>query len=737
MILQSYLALVRANVTAFFRSKEALFWSLAFPLGFLFLFGFVMARGNARAATFMLPGLLTTMLISGSLFGIAMPMVLARQTGVLRRFRVTPISASTMILAQGTTAVLQNAITFVLLLVVARFTFKTEIAGSLGALAVVFLFGAFATIPMGLLVGSAARDMRSAPPIINLIFFPMMFLSGSAFPLALLPEAMKTFARLLPATYIVEALQGVMVRGEGLSMLLGPLAILTVIGLIGLALSTALFRWEGTEPISRRAIATVLGSFIVAMIFAALAAPAFRMNEMPGSRTIEAGPAQGKVRVLRGATLMDGLGGRIENARVVVRDHKVSDVSIDRPEDPLPAGAETEDLTGKFLIPGLFDSHVHLGGSGGVGGGLVEQSDERQVHDLQAYLASGVTSILSLTDDPEALGRLRSLVAEGRMRGPRTFFAGASVTAPEGHPAAMFKFVPGLADQLTRQVKTPEEARNAVRDLARRNVDLVKLVLEPGYSGRPLPRLDLEVFKAAVAEAKERGLKVTVHVGTDADARAAVEAGADGLEHVARGLSAETIALMAARKVTFTPTLTVYDFDWKRSMLQNADDHLRRLVIPEVFAGLLDPKGAFQTFMNDGEAIQNLTRNFATGLSMVQAANRAGVAIIAGSDAGNPATFHGPALIHELELLAQAGLPLTEVLIAATSRPATRLGQRTLGRIERGAVADMVVLRADPLTNVTAYRAVDSVYLGGRKLDLGKLFDTPAGPWRPSAIGSY
>lgn len=95
------------------------------------------------------------------------------------------------------------------------------------------------------------------------------------------------------------------------------------------------------------------------------------------------------------------------------------------------------------------------------------------------------------------------------------------------------------------------------------------------------------------------------------------------------------------------------------------------------------------------------------------------------------ATFHGPALIHELELLAQAGLPLSEVLIAATSRPATRLGQKTLGRIG-GSVADMVVLGEDPLAAVTAYRNVEGVYLGGRKLDLSKLFETKPGPWRPS-----
>ncbi len=732
MFLSSYLALVRAQFTAFLRSKAALFWSMAFPLGFLFLFGGIMARGNARAATFMLPGLLTIMLISGSLFGIAMPMVLSRETGVLRRFRITPINASTMILAQGTTALFQNAITFVLVLVVARLAFKTEIAGSFGSLTVVFLFAAFSIVPLGLLVGSAARDMRSAPPIINLLFFPLMFLSGSAFPFALLPEVMKKVARFLPTTYAVESLQGVIVRGEGLGLLVGPLTILALLGLVGLSLSALLFRWEGTEPISKKSIGIILGAFAIVMIGSAVLAPAFRMGEFPGTHTIKAGAAEGQVRVLLGATLLDGLGGRIENSRVVIRDHKVAEIGVDHEEDALPEGAETEDLTGRFLIPGLFDSHVHLGGSSGVGSGLVETSDERQVHDLGAYLASGVTSVVSLTDDPASPSRLRALVAEARQRSPRVFFAGPSITARGGHPAELFGFVPGLADQLTRQVNSPEEARAAVKELGGRDVDLIKLVLEPGFPGRPLARLDRESFKAAVAEAKERGLKVTVHVGTDEDARTAIEAGAEGIEHAARGLSADTIALMAAKKVTFTPTLTAYDFEWKLGLIGGRDQTLGRLVMVEVLGGLREPGNDFLTMRDDAGIVNGLALGFDHGLSSVEAAARAGVTLLAGSDAGNPATFHGPSLIHELELLARAKVPLFEVLMAATSRPANRLGEGTLGRIEKGSVADLVVLGADPLATVAAYHDVRSVYLGGRKLDLNHLFDTPAGPWRPS-----
>ena len=103
-------------------------------------------------------------------------------------------------------------------------------------------------------------------------------------------------------------------------------------------------------------------------------------------------------------------------------------------------------------------------------------------------------------------------------------------------------------------------------------------------------------------------------------------------------------------------------------------------------------------------------------MRQVGRAIKAGVPILAGSDGGNPATFHGISLIRELELLAQAGMPLTDVLKAATSRAADRLGQSSLGRISAGAVADLVVLEADPTEDARAYRRVVSVYLGGRKL---------------------
>jgi imidazolonepropionase-like amidohydrolase len=438
------------------------------------------------------------------------------------------------------------------------------------------------------------------------------------------------------------------------------------------------------------------------------------MGDLPGARRVEPGDAEGQVLVLRGATVLDGLGGRIINARVTVRDHRIADVSLDDERVPLPDGAKVVDLSGRYLIPGLFDSHVHWGGSGGVGGSAIEMTADRLAHDYQATLQAGVTSVVSLTDNVTEMQSLATDVAAARRWAPRTFYAGPSVTAKGGHPAEMFSFLPGLAEQLTRQVETPEAARTAILELDRRRVDLVKLVLEPGFADHPMPRLKEEVFRAAMAEARERRLRTTVHVGTDADARLAIEAGANGLEHAARGLSDATIALMAAKKVTLTPTLVVLDWEWKRHVVGGEDADARRLAMPQILQSLLDPKSALAPMLTEGDMSKRMAAALEGGIEQTARAIRAGVPVIAGSDAGNPVTFHGVSLLRELELLARAGMPLGDVLKSATSRAADRLGQPSLGRITAGAVADLVVLDADPTEDASAYRRVRQVYLGGR-----------------------
>ena len=205
------------------------------------------------------------------------------------------------------------------------------------------------------------------------------------------------------------------------------------------------------------------------------------------------------------------------------------------------------------------------------------------------------------------------------------------------------------------QVETPDEARAAIAALDRARVDLVKLVLEPGFKDCPLPRLREEVFRAAMQEARSRKMRTTVHVGTDEDVRLAIDAGANGVEHTARGLTDETIAMMAAERVTFTPTNVVLDWGWKRRSVAGEDDLARKLALPSILQSLRGAQSPIASLLTDGPATDRLNAAFAGSLEQTARAIRAGVPILAGSDAGNPLTFHGVSLIRELELLARRG----------------------------------------------------------------------------------
>ncbi len=257
---RAFTALYRGHLLAYKRTRTAIYWSLAFPLFFLLMFGFVFGHGNPDDTRFVMPGLFTITIISGSVFGVAMRIVTERESGILRRHRVTPVSAVAVVLAHGAMALTMLLASLALQLIVARLLFHFDLGAATPAFVVVLVLAGAALIPIGLIVGSVARDSRSAPAIANFLFFPLMFLSGSAIPFMMLPAWMQRIGRLVPTTYVNESLQGVAVRHQGLTQVAGPLAILALTSVIGITLNGLLFRWESTEPVRKdRLLIAVLG----------------------------------------------------------------------------------------------------------------------------------------------------------------------------------------------------------------------------------------------------------------------------------------------------------------------------------------------------------------------------------------------------------------------------------------------------------------------------------------------
>jgi imidazolonepropionase-like amidohydrolase len=430
-------------------------------------------------------------------------------------------------------------------------------------------------------------------------------------------------------------------------------------------------------------------------------------------------------------TILDGLGGRIEQGRIVLDGNRI--IEVGPASMSYPKGVPVTDLSGLYVIPGLIDSHIHLGGSAGGSAGAEEFVPSRQVHDTQVYLALGITSFVSLTDHVEDMQRLRSAVASGTMRAPRTYLSGPGITAPGGHPAKIFSFLPGFAEYMTRQVSTEGEAEAAVRELKDLRVDIVKLYLEEGWAEQPLPVLAEPALRAGIHTAGELGMLTTVHVDNDQHARLAIDAGTRGIEHVPPDLSDETIQELVSKGITMTPTLVEAEA-MKNVMngVEITDPLALQWVQPAVLDSLKSPDSWIFKLRQSANAVHYYTARYEHACDALRRAVAGGVTIIAGSDAGNEGSFHGPGLIRELELLVDVGgMTPTAAIVSATGAAAKRLGTQEIGRIAPGAFADLVVLGADPAKDIRAVRDVRWVYFGGVPLQRETLLSTSPGNWRP------
>lgn len=279
--LQGLGPLTRAYLLQSFRSRTAMFWTLVFPLLWLFLFGFIFYRG-ADATAFM-PMIFTITVISSAFFGVSYLLVNEREAGILRRYRVTPVSALTVVTASGLRAMVTMLLSLALQAVVGYLVFGFSIHGSYLLTVVAVLLGAAAFVPLGLITGSISQDMRTAPAINNLLFFPLIFASGAAFPFWRLPGWVQALGRAMPSSYLVELLQGVILRGEGVLDLWGPILVLVLTSLGGGFVNAWLFRWESSQPLDKRRLVLALGGLVLLMALAALLSPTFGMSSAPGS----------------------------------------------------------------------------------------------------------------------------------------------------------------------------------------------------------------------------------------------------------------------------------------------------------------------------------------------------------------------------------------------------------------------------------------------------------------------
>jgi len=379
------------------------------------------------------------------------------------------------------------------------------------------------------------------------------------------------------------------------------------------------------------------------------------------------------------ATVIDpSSGSTLANTTVLLREGKIAAVGS---ELKLPRGVQALDATGKFVLPGLWDTHAHF----------------EQWEWGPAYLACGITSVRDVGNEIEFLVPLRNSLNAGRGLGPRMYAAGLIDSDP--------------GSLTSEHTEDPDRARAIVR----RYHDLGYQEMKIYQSLKP------ELIPVVTAEAHRLGMKVTGHIPTGTDALTGVRDGMDMINHISfitrvmrpagatavKADSAEAktaISLLLQHHTIIEPTLARSEFNIhpQRRPFSDFEPSVSRL--PPELAVILNNAGIEQA-REERAAVA-----FQTALDTTRILHQAGVPILAGSDQVVP----GSSLHRELELLVQAGLSPLEAIRSATVLPTSTLGVTDSGMIQPGIRADLVVLDANPLLNIRNIRRVHWTILGGK-----------------------
>lgn len=199
---------------------------------------------DLRYVDFIVPGILAMTLMTSGMLGLSLSFVQYREKGILRRVKVSPLPLSRFLGSEITSALVMSLIQAAILLLVGWLVFKVNINGNWLYIAFVVVLGAASFLALGFLIASVTRTLKTAEMASNAITFPMMFLSGVFFPLAILPPFLEVIAKCLPLYYLGDALRKVMILGKGLGDIWLDILVVGGMGLICFVAAIKMFRWE-------------------------------------------------------------------------------------------------------------------------------------------------------------------------------------------------------------------------------------------------------------------------------------------------------------------------------------------------------------------------------------------------------------------------------------------------------------------------------------------------------------
>ena len=418
--------------------------------------------------------------------------------------------------------------------------------------------------------------------------------------------------------------------------------------------------------------------------------------------------------LLKNATLIDGNGGpATANTDLLIQDNLITAVG----RNLRATGAQVIDLTGKTVMPSLISTHVHVGTLKGTTTSGANYTRDNILNQLRKYETYGVTTIQVMGTDRPMLfdSGLRDSSQAGQLPGARLFSAGYGFGTPQGGPPAEM----GM-DQVFRPVSAAEVPAE-IDSLSGLKPSLVKMWIDD-FGGR-YKKMDPTVYKTIITQAHQHNLRVAAHVYYLSDARELAAGGLDLFAHSIRDSIVDDALLqqMKTKGMAYIPTLSLDEFAYvyarKPEWINDA-----------FFKASLEP-GAYEMitsekYQNDLKNAPNYAKNiraFETALQNLKKIHAAGILVALGTDSGASAVRAQGFSEHlELQLMVEAGLTPLQAITAATRNAAQLLKiDKAYGTLEKGKVADLIILGGNPVKDIKNTRKIEAVYKAGRLVSKG------------------
>lgn len=418
--------------------------------------------------------------------------------------------------------------------------------------------------------------------------------------------------------------------------------------------------------------------------------------------------------IISNVNLIDGTGSPLQKGiNVYVKDGSIAKLD----SEPITQNENVIDGTGKYLMPGLFDCHVHPG--------------KDYKNDLKRLMHYGVTSIFipgGSTCTDEVFAEMRNLGAQDSIPAPRVFHTSQHFTMEGRHPAKTYANSNWVEGETIFYLRDTTQIAELVRQVSKQPILGIKLTIEDGPAPPFVERIPQEFINKTVEEAKKYGLKVFAHVSDNEELRMAVQGGAQNLVH----FTGVNIDWDNEDHLEIVERLKTTDVSWVTTLM--IDKSFLYPLHPEWFESedmlpayrmekeQIDPDLAKRAeiyitiLMEEYGLKENSLSAFMTPqIEDIQKLTDAGINMVLGTDAGNDFNFYGYSLHEEMQLMQMGGMDPLNIIKMGTLNAAIMMHvDDSLGSIEEGKLADMLLLEKNPLEDISNTLAIEAVIKNGK-----------------------